>query len=233
MWQMVRDIGTGNKFGDIGEVAGQKPELKMDTACTDVYSLLGFLELYNKTKKQEFLLMARRLADNIVVNQFHGGFFVLSKKHIYTRFDCFEPLALLHLVAILESHSGSVPRVWSSSPLFVPPYRYKREGVDRRIIYTLTESPEVPWSLQEAAHIGNINQVKVLLESGTNVDSVDNSFRMTALQRAAISGRREIVELLIAKGAKVNAKNEEGKTPLDIAVDRGYTEIAELLRKPR
>ena len=47
--------------------------------------------------------------------------------------------------------------------------------------------------------------------------------------RAAQKGHKEITELLIAKGADVNAKEEDGWTPLHYAVYEGYKEIAELL----
>ena len=51
---------------------------------------------------------------------------------------------------------------------------------------------------------------------------------------AAGRDRKEIVELLIANGADVNAKDEDGLTPLDLAV-RGHgdigNKIADLLRK--
>jgi len=228
MWRMTRNIANGNDFGDIGETPGQKPELNRDTACFDVYSLLGFLELYNKTENHEFLVMARRIADNIVANQFHGGFFVLSKEHIYTRFDCFEPLALLHLAAAIESQPGSVPRVWPSSPLFVPPYRYKQEGEDRRIIYTLTESSEVPLSLQEAAHIGDIDLVRTLFRNGTKVDSMDDGYGLTALHRAAIAGHKDIAALLITHGARVDHGGYKS-TPLHCAIQYGHRDVVELL----
>ena len=41
-------------------------------------------------------------------------------------------------------------------------------------------------------------------------------------------GHKEIVELLIAAGADVNAKGDDGRTPLDMADDK---ETADLLRK--
>ena len=40
---------------------------------------------------------------------------------------------------------------------------------------------------------------------------------------------KEIVDLLIANGANVNAKNEEGGTPLHLAAEEGHQQIVELL----
>ena len=48
---------------------------------------------------------------------------------------------------------------------------------------------------------------------------------------AAIGGEKEVVELLIAKGANVNAKVVDGRTTLDVAIENKQTEIADLLRK--
>ena len=50
---------------------------------------------------------------------------------------------------------------------------------------------------------------------------------ITPLHETARSGRKEVVELLIAKGADVNAKDVDGKTPLNSAEG----ETADLLRK--
>ena len=54
---------------------------------------------------------------------------------------------------------------------------------------------------------------------------------LTYLHQAAVTRRNGIVELLIAKGADVNAKNKYGGTPLDLAIARKQTETADLLRK--
>ena len=57
---------------------------------------------------------------------------------------------------------------------------------------------------------------------------------MTPLHLAAVNGHKEIVELLIAKGADVNEKIASGsnknKTPLDFAVIKKQNETANLLR---
>ena len=52
------------------------------------------------------------------------------------------------------------------------------------------------------------------------------------LHLAAENGHKEIAELLIKKGANVNAKDKHfRKTSRDWAIERGYTETADLLRK--
>jgi cytohesin len=230
MWEMVRNIALGNGFGDIGQTLAGTAELETQTDCSDVYGLLGFLRLYEKTMKPAFLEVARRIGDNILARQFHKGFFVPSKRHIYTRFDCFEPLVLLHLAAAIKPPSESVPRVWPSMPVFAAPYRYRQEGRDRLIIYTLTESTVPPLSLHDAAAIGDVNFVASLLEKGTAVDSVGDSFGKTALQYAALRGHRDVAELLLAKGARIDAQEDwPGGTALDYAAEKGHKEVIELL----
>ena len=238
MWQMARKIAIGNDFGDIGATSSRDLKLNIDTTCSDVYALLGFLELYDKTNKQEFLSIARRIADNIVQEKFHKGFFVTSNQNLYSRFDCFEPLALLRLVETLSDRTYSLPRIWPTVAMFVANYRYRVGNTSDRwaIYYKLTGTPEcseVSWSLGELAHTGDIDKVKMLLDSGINVDDWregwNNGGAMTGLQRAAISGHKDIAELLMAHAAQVDYVNLNTTTPLCFAVQYGHKDIVQLL----
>ena len=50
-----------------------------------------------------------------------------------------------------------------------------------------------------------------------------------SLHDAAYDGQKKIAELLIIEGANVNAKNEDGRTPLHLAAGMGRKEIVKLL----
>jgi ankyrin repeat protein len=60
---------------------------------------------------------------------------------------------------------------------------------------------------------------------------VDRRRGGTPLQRAVFRGDKDLVELLIANGADVNAKTRKGSTPLYMAKRDGHTEIVEILTK--
>jgi|LWDU01.1.fsa_nt_gi cytohesin len=93
-------------------------------------------------------------------------------------------------------------------------------------------------TLHKACDKGNIEAVKQHLADGADVNAKDDC-GSTPLLLAALGGHKVIAELLIAKGADVNAKMEWAEvdsseitavqTPLDCAVD--HPEIAALLRK--
>ena len=85
-------------------------------------------------------------------------------------------------------------------------------------------------SIHQAVFDGNIEAIKQHLDAGAEVDAKDDKFVGTFLHWAAAGGQNEIVELLIAKGADVNATDGDGDTPLHLAGNNTATkEIAELL----
>ena len=98
-----------------------------------------------------------------------------------------------------------------------------------------TQSPEPPtakapdFSIHEVARFGNIEAVKQHIAAGVDVDAKQKYTRKTPLDCAAVWDRKEVAELLIGKGADVNAKGDGGKTPLHWAAQYGSKEVAELL----
>lgn len=113
---------------------------------------------------------------------------------------------------------------------FCARYRFKEYGADRLILYTLTESSEPPLSLQEAASIGDIDTVRILIENGTDVDSLDlgDNMSKSALYRAVLSGHEEIAKFLLLKGADVNFGGRS-EPPLHCAARNGQKAMVELL----
>jgi ankyrin repeat protein len=63
-----------------------------------------------------------------------------------------------------------------------------------------------------------LDAVKLLLDLGTDVNEVNQSGD-TALHGAAASGYSEVIQLLVDRGAKLEAKNRLGQTPLAIVVE--------------
>ena len=84
-------------------------------------------------------------------------------------------------------------------------------------------------SIHVAAFLGNIDDIKNFVETGTSIDISDDR-GLTPLHYAVMEGQYDIVKFLIAKGADVNVKDIwPFGTPLHCAVENGHKEIVELL----
>ncbi|MDP6795777.1 MAG: ankyrin repeat domain-containing protein [Verrucomicrobiota bacterium] len=82
-----------------------------------------------------------------------------------------------------------------------------------------------------AAEAGNREVVRRHLVAGTDANTRDGQYGASSLHWAAWCGHSDIVELLIATKANVNAVNSDGETPLDCAENFSQNEIIALLRK--
>jgi len=229
MWDMARNIAIGNKYGDIGASSTEEPQLNYDSTMPDPYGLLGFLELYRATGNPAVLRMAEHIADTMLAERFHKGFFVGGAKLVFCRFDAIDSLALLHLYAVTSGQAGiQIPQAWCGTGFFTSPYRKKEQVIDG-MLYTQNEA-FLPLSLQEAAAMGDFALVKSFIEEGASVDGVESTLPMTALQHASINGHGEIVEFLLAKGADINGRSGfPGATALHYAVQNNHKEVVELL----
>ena len=100
-------------------------------------------------------------------------------------------------------------------------------------------------ALVTAVELGNTGAVAALVEAGADLEAEKNSlgaggdgYRATALSAAVESGNRPLVEYLVAAGADVNhavryrsgRDGDSWKTPLDIAEEKGFLEIAGIIR---
>jgi ankyrin repeat protein len=81
-----------------------------------------------------------------------------------------------------------------------------------------------------------LEAIKICIQQGVDVNAANDKGE-TALHGAATSGRDEVVAFLVEKGAKLDVKDKEGRTPLDVAMGvgaragRAHDSTAELLKK--
>ncbi len=80
-----------------------------------------------------------------------------------------------------------------------------------------------------AADAGDKGAIERHLANGAAVNSLGGKFGSTPLQRAALAGRTEAVELLIRRGADVNAVDRARSTPLHAAAFLGHEKTVHVL----
>ena len=84
--------------------------------------------------------------------------------------------------------------------------------------------------LLRAVAAGNCKRAEVLLDAGVTIGAEDSVLtKNSALHWAASFGSAEVVDLLLKRGANVNAANADGCTPLHDAVQRKDAAIVKIL----
>ena len=89
-------------------------------------------------------------------------------------------------------------------------------------------------ALIAAAHLGHVEVVETLIAAGAPLDHVNN-LGWTALIESIVlgdGGARHTATLraLVEAGADVNLADDNGRTPLQLAIAHGYVEMARILR---
>ncbi|MBI5649715.1 MAG: ankyrin repeat domain-containing protein [Chloroflexi bacterium] len=93
-----------------------------------------------------------------------------------------------------------------------------------------TFAPDGFFPLGLAAFFGHTHVAEFLLANGADPNlAAQNSQRVAALHAATASRHLAIVQMLIARGAEVNARQAGGFVPLHAAAQNGQIEMIELL----
>ena len=108
------------------------------------------------------------------------------------------------------------------------PLMHAPRGGDREMARLLIEhGAEV--TLSYAAVANDRELAQKLIERGAHPNVKDDTSGNTPLHHAAESGAFEVAELLIDRGASIDAKNKDGRTPLMETVVASAGDVAELL----
>jgi hypothetical protein len=84
--------------------------------------------------------------------------------------------------------------------------------------------------LHDMAYTGDVKKATLLIEAGADIDAVDEEFRSTPLGVAARFGKREVFDLLLARGADPNKAGAVWATPVAWARSKGHPDVEERLR---
>jgi hypothetical protein len=84
--------------------------------------------------------------------------------------------------------------------------------------------------MRRAAEIGDVAQVRMLLDKRAPIDARDDNGR-TALMLAVLHGQSDAVDVLLARGADPNAADAHGTTPLQAAIAADQQAIIAALQR--
>jgi len=87
--------------------------------------------------------------------------------------------------------------------------------------------------LHMAAREGQLEAARALVEGGADIDAPTTSERQTPLMRAAMEGRGDVVELLLASGARTDRIDAYDLSAADWAEREGLADLAARLASPR
>jgi cytohesin len=86
-----------------------------------------------------------------------------------------------------------------------------------------------PNVIRDSTLNGDLKKVKALIKDNPTLVFHQDGNGDTPLIWAALRGHKDVVEFLLASGAKINATNNAGETPLHLAAGKGYKDVVELL----
>jgi ankyrin repeat protein len=110
------------------------------------------------------------------------------------------------------------------SPLMLALERRRRDMAD-----AITQA-SLNLDLFEAATLGQTWRLEQLLKADPLLAMAANAQGRSALHLAALFDHADAVTLLLKRGAPKSARDQDGLTPLDLALRAGHAAVAELLK---
>ena len=99
-------------------------------------------------------------------------------------------------------------------------------------IHAAAGTPFKVQAIHAAVASKNLDIVRAVLEAGADPNATQQQgFR--PMHEPGSSGNRALAELLMQHGADPTLKNDDGKTTIDYARDKGHTEFATWLEHKR
>ncbi|MCY3024279.1 MAG: ankyrin repeat domain-containing protein [Planctomycetota bacterium] len=129
---------------------------------------------------------------------------------------------------------GADMDIFTACTLGRPDAVQRRLSQDRRLVHARCQGgTPLLWAVRPRHSSPAVMEiVALLLENRADLNAEDAMERgMTVLHHAVAWGNsRDVVGFLMDRGAELNAKDDNGWTPLDHAIERGHRELAALLR---
>ena len=136
-------------------------------------------------------------------------------------------------IALLVKHGANpnLPNIRGTTPVMAAAGLGSVDA-DTRGVFTTEDTP-----------LRSVESLKLLLDAGGEINLKDNTRGQTPLHGAAFWGWNAAVQLLVERGADLNAKDNQGKTPIDSALGKAggnsrggqridvHEDTAELLRE--
>ncbi|KAF1020370.1 MAG: Pectate disaccharide-lyase [Paracidovorax wautersii] len=123
LWRAARGIALGQGLGDIGQAPGRAVHVDTHTRNSDPYAIFALIDLWRATQDRRYLDVAQTVADNIVRQHLHGGFFMKDARLQYAAIDDIDPYALLALEATLRKQPQAVAPFLNGSGFTEGAYR--------------------------------------------------------------------------------------------------------------
>jgi len=133
------------------------------------------------------------------------------------------------MLELLLSYGAAVPEVskWGRA------YYFKHYDIAKFLLLNGMNPNHMTWHhvtlLHDMAQEGNIPKAKLLIESGADINPIEEEYQSTPLGMAVRWGHRDMVAYLLSQGADVTKSGTDWSTPLSWAQKKGNKEIEYIL----